>query len=80
MIEVGRTRSEAVIFLAQGVFVLVAGLLGDGFGVVDVEAGGVPFLHLDHGVIVIGEGFFCADGVDPGVDGLPVVLQKLVKV
>jgi hypothetical protein len=76
---VRKSRSEAVVFLAQRVFVLVAGLLGDGFGVVDVEAGGVPFFHLDHGVIVVGEGFFGADGGDPRVDGLPVVLQELVK-
>jgi hypothetical protein len=80
MIQVGRFRSEPVVFLAQRVFVFVAGPLGDKFGVVDVETGIVPFFHLDHGVIFVSESFFGADGGDPGVDGLPIVVQELIKV
>ena len=61
---------EAVILFAQRVLVGVVGFFGGGFGVVDDESGGVPFFPLEHGVVVVGEGFFGADGVDPGVIGL----------
>ena len=61
---------EAVILFAEGVLVGVVGFSGGGFGVVDDESGGVPFFPLEHGVVVVGEGFFGADGVDPGVIGL----------
>ena len=71
---------ESVVLLAEGVFEDVAGLLGGEFGVVDVEAGGVPVFHGDHGVIGVSEGFFGADGVDPGVVGFFVGGEELVEI
>ena len=37
-------------------------------------------LHGDHGVVGCGEGFFGADGFDPGADRLFVILQKFVEI
>jgi hypothetical protein len=76
----GRAGSEAVVLFAESVFVQVACFLCGPFGVVNVQSGGIPVFHCDHRVIVGGKGFFGADCVDPGIDGLPVVMQQLVEV
>jgi hypothetical protein len=73
-------RLEAVVLLAEGVLVVVAGLFSGEFGVVYVQAGGVSVFHRNHGVVRSGEGLFSADGVDPRVDGLLVIAEELVEV
>jgi hypothetical protein len=72
--------SEAVVLFAEGVFIGVVGFFGGGFSVVDDKSGGVPLFPFEHGVIVVGEGFFGADGVDPGVVGLFVGGEECVEI
>ena len=71
---------DAVINEAEGVFVFVAGGFGFGLRVLLGEAGGVPVLHGDDGVVGRGEGFFGADGVDPRVGGVFVGLAEGVEI
>ena len=72
--------SESIVLFAKGVLVEVAGFLRGKFAVVDVQASGIPLLHSDHRLIVGREGLFCADVVHPCINGLSVVLQKLIEV
>jgi hypothetical protein len=72
--------SEAVVLFAKGVLIEVAGFFGGEFGVLDVETRGVPLFHGDHRLIVGGESLFGADSVDPGINGVSVVLQQLGEV
>lgn len=40
----------------------------------------IPLFHLDHGVVIVGQGLFGSYGGYPGVYGLPVFFQQLIKV
>jgi hypothetical protein len=55
-------------------------VFGGEFGVVDVEAGGVPGFHFFHGVVGGGEGFFSLDSGYPGVDGLVIVREQFIEI
>ena len=79
-LESGGRSSEAVVLFAKGVLVEIARFFCGEFGVVDLEAGGIPFFHLDHGVVFVGEGLFGMDSIYPGVNGLLVGVQELVEV
>jgi hypothetical protein len=77
----GRRRNlEAVVLFAESVLVEIASLFGDEFGIVDVNSGSIPIFHRNHRVIIAGESLFSTDGVNPGVDGLFVVIQQLIEV
>jgi len=72
--------SKPVVLSPQGILVFVARLLGGELGIVKFEAGVIPLLHLNHGVILCGERFLGANCSYPGIDGLPVGAKQLVKV
>ena len=74
------TALEPIVLLAQSVLVAVARDLGGAFGLMDVEAGGIPLFHLHHGVVGRGQGFFGLNGSDPGVYGVRVFGEQLIEV
>ena len=80
LLGIRKDPSEAVIFLPQRILVLVTGLLGDSFCVMRDKTGRVPFLHLNHGVVVVRQRLFGVNRVHPFVDSLPVIAQKLVEI
>src|SRR5271156_1073382 len=74
------SASEAVILFAQCVLIAVAGLFRRIFRIVDRESCGIPLLHRNHGMIVVGQTLLSPDFIYPVVDSPPVVAQKLVKI
>jgi hypothetical protein len=71
---------KSVVLLPQRIFVSIARIFGLHFGVMHREPGVVPMLHLQHGMIFIGECLFGADRIYPMIRGTFVGSKKVIKI
>jgi hypothetical protein len=80
LLGICKGRSEAVILPPERVLIPVTCPFCHSFGIMGDKAGRVPLLHLNHGVIVVGQSLFGSKRVYPAVDSPPVISQKLVEI
>src|ERR1700691_1967523 len=73
-------RLKAVVLLPQCILIPVACLLCQGFGIVGSKTSCVPLLHLNHGMVIVGQTLLGSNGSYPVVDSLPVITQKLIEI
>jgi hypothetical protein len=77
---ISKNALESVVLSPERILIPVPCLFCHSFGIVGDKAGCVPLLHLNHGVILVGQSLFGSNRVYPAVDSLPVIAQKLVEI
>jgi hypothetical protein len=69
-----------VVLPPQRILIAVPSLFCYSFRVMGGKGSRVPLLHLDHGVIVIGQSLFGFNRGYPSIDAPPVIAEKLIKI